>query len=782
MVIKTLMKMKKQIPIIFFFLLLSFSVQANFTISGSIKDSQSGESLIGVNVYVSNLKKGVVSNESGFYSLSLEKGTYEIVFSYLGYTTQTKKIVLTENQKLNIQLNLSQTVLKDVEVKGRRPDANVTDLSMSVQKIPMLTIRKMPALMGEVDVIKSIQLLPGVQAAAEGSSGFSVRGGGVDQNLILLDESTVYNASHLMGFFSVFNSDAIEGATLYKGDIPAIYGGRLSSVLDVSMREGDNKKYMGSGGIGLISSRLALEGPIVKDKSSFIVSGRRTYADMFLPLSSNEDIKDNTLYFYDLNGKFNYKINENNRIFASAYWGRDKFGTKIAGMDFGNGTANIRWNHLFSKTFFSNISLVASQYTYNLDMTMGDIGFEWKAGLQDYAVKMDFIKLINKNNTFRFGFASNYHAFHPGEINNTGKVSLITDTVMDQRQALEHAFYLSNEQKLGSKLSVKYGLRASAFQNMGEEKVYSYDNDFNKLDSTLYSSGKIYNTYYGLEPRLGLVWLLPYKSSLKASYSRTVQYIQLGSNSTGGLPFELWFPANANIKPQSSNQYAVGLFKNLFDNKIETSIEGYYKTIDNLVDFKDNASLIGNAYIETEICKGTGRSYGIEMLVRKNEGNFTGWLSYTYSRSLRTVQGISLDKEYSSPFDRPHNFVAVLSYDVSPRVNFSANWVYNTGQPVTYPSGKFMYGNTLIALYSGERNTYRYPDYHRLDFSVTLKGKQNTHLPWRSEWNFSVYNAYARKNTWAVVFVQDAEHPNTIKTQKVYLFSLIPSVTYNFYF
>lgn len=773
--------MKKIFPILFFFHCL-FSY-GNLTLSGKITDKFTGEELVGVNVYVIEKKTGVTTNEQGIYSLNIGKGSYEIVFSYLGYTSQTKKIDIQENKRLNIQLSSKETLLNDIEISGRKSDANVTDLSMSVQKIPMLTIKKMPSLMGEADILKSIQLLPGVQAAAEGTSGFSVRGGSMDQNLILLEESTVYNASHLMGFFSVFNNDAIEDATLYKGDIPAIYGGRLSSVLDVSMKDGNEKKWKGSGGIGLISSRLALEGPIVKNKSSFLISGRRTYADIFLPLSPNKEIRDNTLYFYDLTAKLNYKIDEKNRIYTSGYWGRDKFGTKVAGMDFGNGIGNIRWNHIFSKTFFSNVSLISSQYNYDLNLKLGDeVGFEWKAGLLDFCLKTDFVKLLNANNTLRFGINSTHHTFKPGEIRNTGKTSIISNILLEKKQALEHAFYISNEQKIGKKISVKYGIRASAFQNMGKETVYNYDEDFNRIDSVEYKKGEIYHTYSGIEPRLGLVWLLPFQSSIKASYSSTVQYIQLGSNSTGGLPVELWFPANKNIKPQRSNQYAIGWFKNFFENKIEGSVETYYKTIHNLIDFKDNAYLIGNSTIETEIKTGVGRSYGVEFLLRKNTGDFTGWIAYTYSRSLRTIESVSLGKEYQSPFDRPHNFVAVLSYDFSPRFNLSANWIFNSGQPVTYPLGKFSYGNILVPVYSGERNAYRYPDYHRLDLSATIKGKQKPNVPWRSEWNISLYNAYGRKNTWAILFVEDKENPGTIKTQMLYLFSVVPSITYNFYF
>ncbi|MDR0873941.1 MAG: TonB-dependent receptor plug domain-containing protein [Prevotellaceae bacterium] len=648
--------------------------------------------------------------------------------------------------------------LNEVEISSRRNDANVKELSMSSQKLPILAIKKMPALLGEVDIIKSIQLLPGVQAAAEGTSGFSVRGGNTDQNLILLDDAAIYNASHLMGFFSVFNNEVVEDATLYKGDIPAIYGGRLSSVLDVSTKKPNAEKFKGSGGIGLISSRLTLETPIIKEKLSAYVSGRRTYADLFLPLAPNEDIRNNTLYFYDLNAKINYDIDAKNRVFVSGYWGRDKFGAQgLAGLDFGNGAAVARWNHLFSNTFFMNASLIYTQYSYALDMAMNEFGINWTSRVNDYTAKVDFVKLFGEKSKLRFGANGTYHYFKPGEIKNTGKSQIINDTVFNAQDAGEYAVYASNEHNIiDNLLSVKYGIRGTAFRN-----------------------GK---TYFTAEPRIGAVLLLPrIKSSVKAAYSHTTQNLLLGSNATGGTPFDVWYPINPNIKPQQSNQYTAGFFHNFFDNRLETSVELYYKTISDLIDFKDNPDFMGNAsHIETEILTGKGRSYGAEFLFRKSTGALTGWISYTYSHSYRTVAGINFGNEYRSPFDRPHNFVAVLSWDINKFVNISANWIYNTGQPVTYPTGKMWYGNRLIPVFSGERNNYRFPDYHRLDLSATVKCRKRKY--WQGEWNFSLYNAYARKNVWAVMFIQSSEKPDELQTKMLYLFSVVPSVTYNFYF
>jgi hypothetical protein len=761
----------------------SLFAQTTFNITGKITDETTGEELVGVTVFVEKTTHGAISDLNGNFSLSLNPGNYVLTFSYLGFENQIRQVSLKQNTKIDIKLSPSVTQLSELEVTGTRADANVSNVSMGTQKLNIESIRKMPALMGEVDVIKSIQLLPGVQAASEGSSGFSVRGGGTDQNLILLDDAVIYNASHLMGFFSVFNNDVVEDATLYKGDIPANFGDRLSSVLDVQTKDPSINKYKGSGGIGLIASRFAIEGPIVKNKLSFMLAGRRTYADLFLPLI-NKDLKDTKLFFYDLNGKITYDINHKNKIFVSGYHGKDKFGMDLAGMNFGNSSATARWIHAVNNSLSMHTSFVFSQYSYGMSADLNELGFEWTSKIQDYSLKLDFTQQLGIKNTLRFGLGSTYHFIDPARFINSGMSDIVQNIILDPKRALAHHVYVTNEQTIiKSKLSAKYGVRVTAFQNIGEEKVYSYDNDFNKLDSITYGEGKIYNTFWAVEPRLGLVYLLPsINSSIKAAYSHTAQNMQLSSNSTGGMPMDIWFPSNPNIKPQQSDQYTLGFFKNFFDNKLETSIEGYYKTFSNLIDFKDNPSLIMNPYLETEILTGKGRSYGLEVLVRKNEGKISGWLSYTYSRSFRTVEGINFGQEYSSPYDRPHNFVAVLSYDITPRINLSANWIYNTGQPVTYPIGKMEFGNVQVPIYSGERNKFRYKDYHRMDLSINIKGKDKPGKFWHSEWNISIYNVYGRKNNWAIMFVEDKDNPGRMKTQMVYLFSVVPSVTYNFYF
>ncbi len=755
-------------------------------LSGIIKDANTNETLIGVSVSVKELNKGTATNEKGKYSINLPAGEFHIQVSYIGYAATEKKVTITnKNRQLNINLNADEQVLKEVVVTGRKQDANISEMLMSSQKLQMVTIKKIPALMGEVDVIKAVQLLPGVQAAAEGSSGFSVRGGGVDQNLILLDDATIYNASHMMGFFSVFNNDAVSEATLLKGDIPAIYGGRLSSVLDVTMKNEIPQRFSGSGGIGLISSRLMLETPLFNNKTSVMIAGRRTYADLFIPLAGNDDLNGSYLYFYDLNAKITHTINAKNRIYLSGYHGKDDFGMDdLMGFGFGNSSVTVRWNHIFSQKLYSNLSILGSKYDYAVDMEMKPYQMTLGAGMKDWTLKYDLAYQWNQKNTTKFGISGIYHRFNQGELQNKATDKnlpvLIENTTLGDRKGLEYGIYLSHEQVVTRRLSLKYGLRLSMFQNIGDELLFHFDKNYNVIDSTQYASGQIFNTEVNLEPRAGMLYQLNKVSSVKASYSRTVQYAQLASNSNGGLPFDVWYPGNPNIKPQKCDQVAIGYFRNFFDNQLETSVEVYYKNMQNVIDFKEDAAIYGNEHLDGEIRTGKGRSYGAEFLIRKNAGNLTGWLSYTYSRTFKTIDEINFGREYRSPFDRPHNFVAVLSYDFSKRFNVSANWVYNTGQPVTYPYGKYTVDNVPFAIYSGERNKSRYPDYHRLDIAATIKTPPRKWKKWEGEWNFSVYNLYGRKNTWAIIFTPDEN--NTIKTEKITLFSFVPSVSYNFKF
>jgi len=782
-------KSKRILFVALLFMLCGFSAMAEGepeikknTISGHIKDARTGEMLFGATVYVKEARTGTSTNMYGFYSLSLIPGNYLLTFSYIGYQSVEKALNLDKDMSIEIELKGTEELLQEVVITGERQDKNVKSAEMSVVKMESKTIRQIPALFGETDVIKALQLMPGVKTVAEGSTGFSVRGGSSDQNLVLLDEATVYNAGHLLGFFSVFNNDAVKDVTLYKGDIPAAYGGRLASLLDVRMKEGNTKKFSGTGGIGLISSRLTLEGPILNENTSFVVSGRRTYADLFIPLSGNEDLQGSRLYFYDFNAKINHTFDEKNRVFISAYMGSDVFKNEFASMELGNGTITARWNHLFSQKLFSNFTFLKTNYQYMLGTPEGEANsFEWKSRLDDYSGKADFTFYLNPENTIRFGASTTYHIFDPGRAKGTGDETFFNEYVLPKNYALESGIYLSNEQKIGSLITVKYGLRFSLFQNIGPSTIYDYDENFETSDSTTYSSGDFFNAYSGLEPRLGITYLLDEKSSVKASYSHTIQYLQLAQNSTAGTPLDIWFQASPNVKPQVSDQGAVGYFRNFLNNKIETSVEGYYKYMRNSIDFKDYAQLLLNKELEGELRFGESWSYGLEFMVRLTKGPVTGWVSYTLSKAERQIKEINSGNPYNAPYDKPHDVSIVLNYDVSKRITVGANWVYSTGSPVTFPTGRAIYGNKIVPIYS-DRNEYRMPDYHRLDISATLRGKDKPEKKFYGEWNFSVYNAYARKNAWVINFVQDTEDPNVTYAEKTYLFSIIPSISYNFHF
>lgn len=752
------------------------------SLSGHIRDASTGEELLGATIFVKELSNGTATNVYGFYSISLSPGKYTFTFSYIGYESKTLSIDLREDKTLDVELQPVSQTLDEVVITGIREDANVREAEMSTVKMDVKTINKIPALMGEVDIIKAIQLLPGVQATSEGGSGFSVRGGNPDQNLILLDEATVYNASHLMGFFSVFNNDAIKDVKLYKGDIPAWAGGRLSSLLDVRMKDGNTKTISGAGGIGTISSRLTLEGPFEKDKASWLLSGRRTYADIFLRLSNNEDLNNNVLYFYDLNSKMNFRISDNDRLFFSAYYGKDIFRAPSFRIGWGNQTYSLRWNHLFSKQLFSNFTLLRSDYKYNLGVPEGQPNsFDWAAKMRDYGLKADFGFYPDPYNTLRFGASVIYHKFEPGAARGLGEETVFTEFIVPSSYALEHGLYFNNEQKLGTRLTLKYGIRFSLFQNMGSATVYSYNKQYEVADTSLYSRGKIFNHYQGLEPRVGFSFMLNETSSLKGSYSRTFQYVHLATNSTAGTPLDIWFPSSPNVNPQQADQFAIGYFRNFRENSLEFSVETYYKTIENAIDFKDHAELLLNPQLEGELRFGSGLAYGIEFLLRKQAGRLNGWLGYTLSRAERTIQGINNNQTYLSPYDKPHDIALVVNYELSPRVTLGANWVYATGNPVTFPTGRAVIGGKVTPIFS-ERNAYRMPDYHRLDLSLTLRGKENSRRFLKGEWNLSIYNAYARKNPWAINFQQREENPDETYAEMTYLFSIVPAITYNFKF
>ncbi len=775
--------MKKYIVFILFIASFFYSVaQDKHTISGVIKD-QAGESLIGASIFISEIESGTVSNEYGFYSITLPDGRYQVTYSYVGHKILKKEIILQKDITLDVTMQENTETLNMVEVTSKRKSSNVKATEMSSMELQAKEIKKIPAFMGEIDIIKAIQMMPGVQAASEGSSGFNVRGGSIDQNLILLDEATVYNASHLMGFFSVFNNDAIKDVKLYKGDIPASAGGRLSSLLDIRMKDGNNNTFHANGGIGTISSRLTLQSPIIKNKSSFIVSGRRSYADLMLLFSTDEEIKNNKLYFYDLNLKADYMLNKNNRFYMSAYLGRDVLGMqKSYGMNWGNKTITGRWNHLFNNKLFSNLSVVYSDYDYELFQKDNTFDVRWTSQLKDVKIKEDLSYYPNPNNTIKAGFVTTYHYFNPGWIRDeSGDDATITSVKMPHSNALDWALYASNEWKPSNVFTLIYGLRCSAFHSIGPSTVYQYNDDYVVTDSVVYKKFDFYNVYFGLEPRLSLRYQLDENSSLKSSYSRTNQYLHLVKNSTAGSPLDVWLPSSPNIKPQIGDQVAIGYFRNFLDDLFETSVEVYYKYMQNQIDFKDHPNLFLNRRIEGEMRVGDAWSYGIEFLIRKQVGKLTGWVSYTLSKTKRRIEAINDGKPYSSSYDKPHNISVILNYELSKRLSIGLNWVYSSGNPVTFPVGRFEHYNTYVPIYSG-RNEYRMPDYHRMDLSLNYTFGKIKNNQRRSELNLSIYNVYNRKNAWAITFREDEEKPNTTKAIKTYLFPILPALTYNFYF
>lgn len=756
--------------------------QKNIVISGYIRDSQTDEVLAGVTVIDAILKNGTSSDSRGWFSISVPAGDYDLQFSYIGYSSISMNGHSDRNITLNAELVSFETPLGEVFVEGKRSDNNVKATEMSIVKLDIKTIRMVPAFLGEIDLIKVLQLLPGVQSTSEGSSGFSVRGGSADQNLILLDDATIHNASHLMGFFSVFNNDAVKEITLYKGDIPAAYGGRLSSLLDVKMKEGNPKKLGIAGSIGTVSSKLTIDGPLIKDKTTFLISGRRTYADLFLPFAKEQEIRDNKLYFYDLNMKLSHVLNAGNRLYFSGYDGRDIFKNDFARIGFGNRAGTLRWNHLFSSKIFMNLTLIGSRYNYILG-TIGESSnsFTWESKIAGYSVKSDITHYVSDNHTLRYGIGTIYHDIDPGKAYSNSTGALYSEFVLPSEHALEHSIYATDEFRPDGKLSLKYGLRIALFQNIGPGEFYTYNNEYKPLDNKVYKSGDIFHSYGSFEPRLAFTYLLTNDMSLKGSYAHTAQFLNLAQNSSAGTPLDIWFPATPNVKPQLCDQFALGYFRNLRQNMFEISAEIYYKKLKNVIDFRDHARLLLNPYLEGELRIGSGYSYGLETMIRKNEGKISGWISYTYSGAYRVIPEINNGNRYNAPYDKPHSVNIVLNWLISSRLTSSVTWVYATGIPVTFPTGRAVIGNSIIPIYSN-RNDYRMADYHRLDVSVTLRGKQKEGKKFYGEWNLSVYNAYNRHNSWSINFVQDTYDPNVTYAEKTYLFSVIPALTYNIKF
>jgi TonB dependent receptor/CarboxypepD_reg-like domain/TonB-dependent Receptor Plug Domain len=755
----------------------------NYTISGTLKDAENGEDLIGATVSVKEQPSiGTAANTYGFYSLTLPKGNYTIVFQYIGYEPLEVPIVLDANQKMDKKLGNVAEKIAEVVIKAEAADRNVAKTEIGVTQLTPKDIETVPVIFGEKDILKTLQLTPGVKTAGEGNAGFYVRGGATDQNLILLDEAPVYNASHLLGFFSVFNSDALKNVTLYKGGIPAEFGGRASSVLDVQMREGNNQSYQVEGGIGAIASRVTFQGPIVKDKGSFIVSGRRTYVDLFTKLSTDKNIKDAVLNFYDLNLKANYQVSKKDRVFVSGYFGRDAFGLGDQfGINWGNATGTARWNHIFNEKLFSNTSFVYSDFDYAFNIGSGDNKISIKSGIKDLNLKQDFSYYLNNKNTLKFGANIISHVFTPSKItvpDDSPFKNFISD--IPNRNATEAGFYAQNDHKITDKFSMQYGLRYSLFNFIGEGTAYTFDEEGKTTEKKEYKAGEIIKTYGGWEPRLTANYRLNESSSIKGSYNQCYQYLHLLSNSTTSSPTDLWVPSSNNVKPQIANQVSLGYFKNFADNQFEFSAEAYYKDLQNQIDYKNGAQLTFNATVESELNYGKGRAYGLELYLRKRTGKFTGWIGYTLSRSQRQFEQINNGEWYSAKQDRIHDVSLVAMYELNKKWKLSGTFVYYTGDAVTFPSGRYSVDGKTSVPYYTKRNGSRMPDYHRMDLGATWLAKTTKH--YESSWNFSVYNAYAYDNAYSITFQQDPNDATKNQAVQTTLFRIIPSVTWGFKF
>lgn len=770
--------------------------QSKYTFSGTIKDSLTGETLIGVSVIIPELKTGTMTNEYGFYSISLPENNYKVQVQYLGFKTEVVTVNLNKDVQKDFLIVEESQQLEEVVLKRNVDRINIKKPEMSVNTLPISKIKSMPAILGEVDVLKSILTLPGVTNAGEGQSGFNVRGGAVDQNLILLDEATVYNSSHLFGFFSVFNSDAIKDLKLYKGGIPARFGGRVASVLDIYQKEGNQNEFHMNGGIGLISSRLLAEGPIKKDKGAFLVAGRSSYAHLFLKLTDNE----NSAYFYDLNTKLNYEINEKNNIFVSGYFGRDVFSLNESFVNtYGNSILNLRWNHLFSNKLFSNASFIYSDYYYGLKIDF--VGFNWDSGIKNYNFKYDLKHYLSDKTKLTFGLNSIYYDFNPGRIEPIDENSGINPDQLDKKYAFEPALYFDIEQTLSDKISFNAGLRYSSFFRLGNQTINTYANNqavtyneafkiYEKATPTgteTFGKNKTMASYGNFEPRFGIAYSLNDDTSIKASYNRMAQYLHLISNTQSPTPLDVWAPSGTFLKPQILDQFAVGYFKNIQNGKYTVEIESFYKKIQNRLDYIDGADLIANNAIEQVVLAGRARAYGLEVLLKKNEGNLNGWVSYTLSRSEQQTAGRTANEVginngdwYKTGWDKLHNLSVTGIYELNDKWKFGSIFSLQSGQPVTFPNGQYQYQGLTVPSYS-LRNENRLPTYHRLDISATLTPRKNANRKVKGEWVFSIYNLYNRRNAASISFQQNQE---TLANEAVRLsiFGAVPSVTYNFKF
>jgi len=768
------------LKLFFIFLSLSWSTtfaQQTFKISGQIKSADGP--LEAASIQIVEAKQTIATDSLGNYFITLKAGNYTFMVSAVGMATQKKQIKVARSQVLNFSLQDSANNLDEVVISTSNDTRSLASPQMGAERLTMKSIKNIPLIFGERDVLKAIQLLPGIKSAGEGGAGIYVRGGSADQNLVLMDDVPVYNAAHLLGFFSTFNPDAVEDITVYKTGMPSQYGGRLSSVLDIKMRQGDMEKLSASGGIGLISSKLTLEGPINKGKSSFLISGRRTYVDALLKLSPDSTINQNILYFYDLNGRADFQLGANDKLTVTGYLGADKLGlAETFGITWGNAIASAQWKHIYTAKLTSATTASFTRYQNKIEVNTGIDNVRIFSQLRDWALKQNFFWQASDKHLVKFGFNSIYHRVTPGEVTSKGQSSF-NDLNYQERFSLENSVFASSDWQATEKLNLALGLRLTGFSILGGSEYLTVDPDGNILSTTTYKRGELVKTYLNLEPRLALSYLLDAKSSLKASYVRNVQNMHMISNSTSSRPSDKWLPSSLMVKPEISDQVAFGYYRNLFDNAFELNVESYYKTMDNQIDYRDGAETFNSDNIETQILYGKGRAYGLEFLFKKKKGDFTGWLSYTLSKTERQIDGINSGSWYNARQDRTHELALVGSYQLSEKWNLSASWIYYTGDAITFPSGKYNMDGQVFFYYT-DRNAYRMPAYHRLDLGANLQLKKRKN--YSSELSFSLYNAYGRKNAYSITFREAENDPTKTEVVRTTLFQFLPSISYNFKF
>jgi len=767
------------------------NAQTRYTLSGYVRDSLSRETLIGATIQAKETGRSVSTNQYGFYSLTLPEGEYTLLVSFVGYSPFEKKISLHADLELNLPVLSKSSLSQEIIISARRKDANVTNAQMGQIDLSMNRMRSVPVIFGELDPLKTLQLFPGVTNAGEGNSGLYVRGGGPDQNLILLDDAVVYNTGHLFGFFSIFNGDAIKNTTLIKGGMPAQYGGRLSSVLDISMKDGNMNKLQAEGGIGSISSRLSIQGPIKKDKASFIVSGRRTYIDALIKpfIKKSSQFYGSGYYFYDFNAKFNYRFSNKDRLYISGYFGRDVFDFVNSqrqfnvGIPWGNSTVTARWNHVFSKKLFMNTTVVYNDYNFALNALQNNFDFTLSSGIRDANIKTDLDHYLSPEHKLKYGVQYTFHRFSPSVVSGRQDSVEFNPNNAQLKYARETSAYVQDDWEVNDRLKLSYGLRWSGFQQVGPFKSFERDPNGNKLDSSVYNRGEQVKFYGGLEPRTTLRYTLNDQSSIKASVSRNRQYIHLVSNSGTTLPTDVWVPSTLLVKPQLSWQYAAGFFKNFNDNAYETSVEVYYKSMQNQIEYREGYTpSIKDP--EEEFVFGKGWSYGAEFFINKTKGKFTGWIGYTLAWSWRKFPGLNDGNKYPAKFDRRNDLSVVGIYELNPKWKFSAVFVYATGNATSLPEKFYLVEGVLTQQYS-KINQYRLAPYHRLDLSATYVPVPKKERKVKGSWVFSLYNAYNRRNPYFLYFDQTGSaFAGTLQVQakQVSLFPAIPSVTYNFKF